>query len=193
MFKSSKISLTVRGILFAALGILCFCFPQALFDSAAVIAGVFIIICGVVFFCLQYRDSIHNLETMRLSASVLMVALGVLIIFRPTIVAVLLGVFVLFEGIDFSLNSIKYYRARTKGWWGMLLLGLAVIIMGCWGIFSPEENKRLVGILIGISFLAIGLASFIGLAGLELVEDYFEQAKKALDDDEAYEETEVVK
>jgi len=40
MFKSSKLSLIIRGIAFAALGILCFCFPIDTMGVFAKIAGV---------------------------------------------------------------------------------------------------------------------------------------------------------
>ena len=45
----------------------------------------------------------------------------------------------------------------------------------------------------GTHHIGIGCASFTALAGLNLVEDYFEAARKALEDKEDYVETEVVK
>lgn len=193
MFKSSKLSLIIRGIAFAALGILCFCFPIDTMGVFAKIAGVVVILTGVVFFFLQYKATLRSLNTMALSASVLMVVLGVLIVLHPSIIAILLGVYILFEGIDFSLNTIKYYRAGAKGWWLMLLLGLVTIGFGAWSVFVPEIAAATLSLLFGIAFLAIGCASFTALAGLNLVEDYFEAAAKALDAKEEYVEAEVVK
>lgn len=193
MFKSSKISLIIRGILFSALGILCFCSPVSTMEFFAKVAGIVIIITGTVFFVMEYKAAARSLETMRISASVLMVALGVLIMLHPEIIAILLGVFVLFEGIDFTLNTIKYYRAGAKGWWLMMLLGLIIVGFGVWSIFVPELTAATLSILFGIAFIGIGCASFTALAGLNLVEEYFEAARKALEDKEDYVETEVVK
>ena len=193
MFKSSKISLIVRGIVFVALGILCFCAPMATMEFFAKMVGVVIIITGTVFFVLEYKSAARSLETMRLSASVLMVILGILIMIHPEIIAILLGAFILFEGIDFTLNTIKYRRAGAKGWWLILLLGLAVIAFGAWSIFVPELTAATLSILFGIAFIGIGIASFTALAGLNRVEDYFEAAKKALEDKEEFVDTEVVK
>lgn len=193
MFKSSKISLIIRGILFSALGILCFCSPVSTMEFFAKVAGIVIIITGTVFFVMEYKAAARSLETMRISASVLMVALGVLIMLHPEIIAILLGVFVLFEGIDFTLNTIKYYRAGAKGWWLMMLLGLVIVGFGVWSIFVPELTAATLSILFGIAFLGIGCASFTALAGLNLVEDYFEAARKAIEDKEDYVEAEVVK
>ncbi|MBO4586670.1 MAG: DUF308 domain-containing protein [Bacteroidales bacterium] len=193
MFKSSKISLIIRGILFSALGILCFCSPVGTMEFFAKVAGIVIIITGTVFCILEYKAAAHSLETMRLSASVLMLVLGILIMVYPKIIAILLGSFILFEGIDFTLNTIKYRRAGAKGWWLMLLLGLAIVIFGAWSVFVPEIAEGTLSILFGIAFIGIGCASFTALAGLTLVEDYFEAAKKALEDKEDYVEAEVVK
>ena len=194
MFKSSKISLIIRGILFSALGIVCFCFPADTMENFARIAGIVIVIAGVVFFFLEYKAAAHSLETMRISASLLMVALGALIIFNPKIIAILLGIFILFEGIDFTFNTIKYYRAGAKGWWLMLLFGLMVIGFGIWSAFVPDTVNKPLGILFGIAFLGIGLASFTGLADLNLVEDYLGNTRKALEEKDAdYVEAEVVK
>ncbi len=193
MFKSSKISLIVRGILFTALGIICFCFPVGAMEVFAKVAGIVIILTGLVFFIIQYRSTLRSLETMNLSASVLMVVLGVLVVIHPEIVAILLGTFILFEGIDFSLNTIKYYRAGSRGWWLMLLLGLLIIGFGAWSVFVPQIAEATLSILFGIAFVGIGCASFTALAGLNLVKDYFENSRKELLDKEEYVEAEVVK
>lgn len=194
MFKSSKISLIIRGILFTALGIVCFCFPVDTMALFAKIAGIVIVISGVVFFFLEYKTAARSLETMRISASLLMVALGVLIIIHPEIIAILLGIFILFEGIDFTFNTIKYFRAGAKGWWLMLLFGVIVIVFGFWSIFVPEITASTLSILFGIAFLSIGIASFTGLAGLRLVEDYLEASRKAIEEKSGeYVETEIVK
>ena len=76
----------------------------------------------------------------------------------------------------------------------MLLLGLMTIGFGAWSVFVPEIAATTLSILFGIAFLAIGCASFTALAGLTLVEDYFEASRRALlDKDENYVEAEVVK
>lgn len=193
MFKSSKLSLIIRGILFTALGILCFCSPLNTMEFLAKVAGIVIIITGTVFFILEYKAVARSLETMRLSASVLLVILGILIMIHPEIIAILLGAFILFEGIDFTLNTIKYHHAGAKGWVLMLLLGLVIVGFGVWSIFVPEITATTLSILFGIAFVGIGFASFTDLSGLTLVEDYFEAAKKALEDKEDYVEAEVVK
>lgn len=194
MFKSNKISLIIRGIIFSALGIICFCFPVDTMALFAKIAGIVIVISGVVLFFLEYKTAARSLETMRISASLLIVVLGILIIIHPEIIAILLGIFILFEGIDFTFNTIKYYRAGAKGWWLMLAFGLIVIAFGAWSIFVPEITASTLSILFGIAFLGIGLASFTGLAGLQLVEDYLEASRKAIEENSGeYVDAEVVK
>lgn len=195
MFKSSKISLIIRGILFTALGLVCFFFPASTMEVFAQIVGIVIAITGIVFFILEYKSAARSLETMRISASLLLVALGVLIVCNPKIVAILLGAFILFEGFDFTFNTIKYYRAGAKGWWLMLLFGVLVTGLGIWcAFFVPEDAFKLMGILFGCALLGIGFASFTCIGGLQLVEDYIEAKIKAAEEkDETFVEAEVVK
>ncbi|MBR1549815.1 MAG: DUF308 domain-containing protein [Bacteroidales bacterium] len=194
MFKNAKITHIVLGILFCTLGLLCFCSPLGTIETFARIAGIVIVISGVVFFCLQYKAAMRSLDTLQLSVSVLVVALGVLIVFKPSVVATLLGIVILFEGIDFALTSIKYRRAGSKGWWLMLLMGLLAIVLGGWSIFSPQLVETTLSILFGIGFIGIGIASFVALAGINLVEDYIDSVHKALiEKDNDYVEAEVVK
>lgn len=194
MFKSTKTNLIIRGILFTVLGILCFCNPGFTVQTVAFVIGLAIIIAGAVFFVLGLKGYGTSTDTMRLSVALLLIPVGLLVMFKPDFIIIVLGIFVLFEGIDFTLSSLKYKKAGSQGWWLMLIMGLAVIVLSAVAIFYPGITQALIGILIGCAFIGIGCASFTALAGINLVEDYFEAAHKALlEKDEHYEEAEIVK
>lgn len=193
MFKSTKISLIIRGILFTVLGILCFCNPGFTVQTVAFVIGLSIIIAGVVFFLLGMKGYNSAPDTMRLSVALLLVPVGLLVMLKPDFIIIVLGIFVLFEGIDFTLSALKYKKAGSQGWWLMLIMGIAVIALSAVAIFYPGITEAVIGILIGCAFIGIGCASFTALAGLNLVEDYFEAARKALEDKAEYAEAEVVK
>lgn len=193
MFKSTKISLIIRGILFTVLGILCFCNPSFTVQTVAFVIGLSIIIAGVVFFLLGMKGYNSAPDTMRLSIALLLVPVGLLVMMKPDFIIIVLGIFVLFEGIDFTLSALKYKKAGSQGWWLMLVMGIAVIALSAVAIFYPGITEAVIGILIGCAFIGIGCASLTALAGLNLVEDYFEDARKTLEDKEEYVEAEVVK
>lgn len=193
MFKSTKVSLIVRGILFTVLGILCFCSPSFTVQTVAFVIGLSIIIAGAVFFILSLKGYGAAIDTMRISVALLLIPVGLIVMLKPDFIIIVLGIFVLFEGIDFTLSSLKYKKAGSQGWWLMFVMGLIVIALSAISIFHPGVTEEVIGILIGCAFVAIGCASFTALAGLNLVEDFFEAAQKALKDKEDYVEAEVVK
>lgn len=198
MFKSTKTSFIVRGIAFTTLGLLCF-FSQGTMETLANIAGLALFVSGLVFFIMRMKNFIKGFETMRLSLSLLMMVMGALVIFRKDIIITVLGVFVIFEGLDFVLNAIKYARAKAKGWWIMLLAALAVVGLGGWTILFPGNAQNVIEntirLLLGFGFIGIGISCFVGLAGVEALEKFFEEKREAAEteNNEDYVEAEVVK
>ncbi len=197
MFKSNKISYIIRGIAFSALGILCFLSRNEMLPTLAKIAGLVLVISGVVFFIMGYKRYSQNQETMRLSAALLMAVMGGVVFLRPDIIISILGIFVVFEGMDFILNSITFNKAKAPGWWVMLVAGIAVVVLGVLSIVNTEKATEIVSstvsILIGCGFLCIGISSFVGVSGVDLLDKYIEEKKKEKEKDEDYVEVEVVK
>ena len=197
MFKSSKMSFIIRGIAFTALAVLCFLSRNEMMETLAKIAGIVFVISGVVFFIMGYKSFSRDNESVRLSAALLMIIMGGIVIFRPDIVIAILGIFVIFEGVDFILSAITYNKAKAQGWWIMLVAGLAVVALGMWSILYTEQAAQAisatVSILIGCGFLGIGISCFVAVAGINALERYTEEKKKAMENQEEYVETEVVK
>ena len=192
MFKNTKTNLIVRGILFITLGILCLFNAERITETIGTVIGLAIIIAGIVFFILGLKGYSTAVDTLRLSLSLLLIPVGLLFMLKPSLIIVILSIFVLFEGLDFTLSSLKYKKAGSNGWWLMLVMGIAVVALSCISIFWPDIAENIIGILVGCALIAIGCASFAALTGLSLVEDYFEAAKKA-SQEEGYVEAEVVK
>lgn len=177
MFKSTKTSFIIRGIAFTTLGLLCF-FSSGTMETLAQIAGLALLVSGVAFFIMRLKSFIAGFETMRLSISLLMLVMGGLVLFRKDIIVTVLGVFVIFEGLDYILTSIKFGRAKAPAWWLMLVAGLAVVGLGI-GTFilklpvGQVINSTLT-LLLGFGFIGIGISCFVGLAGVDALEKFFE-------------------
>ncbi len=184
MFKSSKISLIIRGIMFTVLGILCFCNPGFTVQTVAQVIGLAILVAGAVFFFLGLKGYSREQDTMRLAITLMLIPVGILVMVKSELIITLLGLFVLFEGLEFTLASLKYRKAGSQPWWLMLVMGVAVIALGAVSVFAPDLTEKLIGILIGCAFIGIGCASFAALAGLALVETYFAPTPQATDTQE---------
>lgn len=188
----------VRGIAFTVLGLLCF-FSKGTMETLANIAGLALIVSGIVFFIMRLKNFLQGLETMRLSLSLLMLVMGGLVIYRKDIIITILAVFVIFEGLDFVLSSIKFARAKAKGWWIMLIAGIAVLVLGVWAMRKPDEAVDaafgVMSILLGCGFVGIGISSFVGYFGVDALEKFFEERRLAGDPETKadYVDAEVVK
>ena len=198
MFKSTKTSFIIRGIAFTTLGLLCF-FSSGTMETLAQIAGLALLVSGVAFFIMRLKSFIAGFETMRLSISLLMLVMGGLVLFRKDIIVTVLGVFVIFEGLDYILTSIKFGRAKAPAWWLMLVAGVAVVGLGVWTILFPQNATDVIdktlSLLLGFGFIGIGISCFVGLAGAEALDKFIEEKRHEKDVDSAvdYVEAEVVK
>ena len=197
MLKKTKLSLAIRGIIFAALGIFCLASPRGTLESIAWVVGLVLVVAAVATFIMGRDREKGHVETMHLITAILMVVVGVLIILRPQIIAILLGVFIFVEGLDFCVDSTRYRRAGIKYWWVLLAVGVLTILLGLWAICTPWVGATMLSIVVGIGALGIAADSFTALIGLGRVERFFKELKgssnKQLDDSEHFEEVEIVK
>ena len=184
MFKSARTSLIIRGIMFTVLGILSFCNPGFTVQTVAFVIGLAILVAGGVFFFLGLKGYSGNSDTLHLSAALMLVPVGILVMVRPDFIITILGLFVLFEGIDFSLSALKYRKAQARGWWLMVVMGLAVVALGAVSVFYPDLTESLIGIIMGCAFIGIGCASFAALSGIARVEAYFDTARQTSETEE---------
>lgn len=196
MLRNTKTNLIVRGIIFAVLGILCLMSPKGTLDSIAWIIGLVLILAAVATFFLGRDKTVGQTNTIHLIAAILMAVVGLLIIIRPQIIAILLGVFIFFEGIDFSVTSIRYRRAGISHWWLLLAVGLLVTLLGLWAICTPWVGATMLSLIIGIAAIGMAFDCFAALAGIGRVERFFKELKGAVttksEEASQYEEAKVV-
>lgn len=191
MFKRTKTNLILHGVIMLAVGITCLITPQETFNTLAWIMGVLFILGGVLTFFLG-RKGEDGISALHLIAAILMAAVGIIIIVRPNIIAILVGLVILLEGIDFTIQTARYRRAGTKHWGLLLAVGLLVILLGLWAVLSPWVGATMLSIIIGIGCLCVSVDCFAALAGIGRVETFFKDIKKSLKTSDEFQEAEVV-
>lgn len=199
MFKSTKTGFIIRGIAFTTLGLLCLISKATTSDTLPLAAGLALLVSGIVFFIMRLKSFIKGFETMRLSLALLMIVMGGLIsLARQDIVVAVLGVFVIFEGLDFILNAIKFARAKAQAWWVMLVVGLAVVGLGtATFVLVPGPDAAIgnnINWFLSLGFVCIGICCFVGLSGVDALEKFFEEKRNSGKSDSKvdYVEAEVV-
>ena len=194
--KNIKLSLILRGILCTLVGVLCLAYPKATLESFAWIIGIILIVGAIVTFFLGRNKVVGQVNTMHLISSILMVVVGVLVIIRPQIIAILLGVFIFFEGIDFAVTALRYRRAGERHWLFLFVVSLLVVVFGIWAICTPLVGATLLSIVVGVGALCIAIDCFAALYGIGRVQRFFAAVKdgvsRQIDSKEPFEEAQVV-
>ena len=193
MLKRTKTSLWIHGLIMLAISILCFATPSGTLKSIAWILGLLFIAGGVVtFFLGRNRDAVGT-DTLHLIAAILMVAVGLIIILRPNIIAILMGLFVLLEGIDFVGQSIRYRKAGLSQWSALLIVGALAIILGLWAVLSPWVGATMLSIIIGVGCLGVAADCFMALIGIKKVQEFFAPIKNQLRENQEFTDAVEVK
>ena len=148
------------GLVMVVLGIAAFVFPMMSTLLAALLVGWVLLISGCVVFAGAF--SIHGTGPFfgALLLGLLSLAAGVFLLFNPLAGAVALtlmvGVIFLWQGA-FEIYFAFEMRPHT-GWVGMLISGIASIVMALLIIVGwPGISVLLLGILLGVNFISSGV------------------------------------
>ena len=192
MLKRTKTNLIVHGLVMLAIGLICVLVPEATLKTVAWLLGLLLILGGVLTILLGRRRAEGGIDTVHIIIAILMAAVGIIIIVKSEIIAVLIGLVILLEGIDFIVQSQRYRRAGLRHWGLLLAFGLLASALGIWGIASPWVGTTLLGIAIGVGCMGVSADCFAALFGIKTVEHVFSHVEKALGDSQQFEDAQVV-
>ncbi|HLY06674.1 MAG TPA: DUF308 domain-containing protein [Rhizomicrobium sp.] len=159
--RTSSTGLMWLGIAMVIIGIAAILFPMFSTLVAALFVGWVFLISGIFLFVGSF--SIHGTGPFfgQLLLSLLSIAAGVFLLFNPLRGAVtltlLVGILFIIQG---AFEIVFAFETRpNRGWVGMLLSGiasviLAIIIADGW----PQISRVVIGLLLGINLLTTGLA-----------------------------------
>ena len=192
MLKRTKTNLILHGIVMLAVAVFCFATPQSTLASLAWILGVLFILGGLLTFFLGRRRQESGVDPLHLIAAILMAAVGIIIIVRPNIIAILVGLFILLEGIDFVAQALRYHRAGLRHWGALLAAGILGIIAGRWAVLSPWVGATILSIVIGVGCLCVSADCFMALFGIKQVESFLNKTHQVIANVEEVQEAEVL-
>lgn len=192
MIKRTKTNLLVHGIIMLAIAVFCFVTPKGTVTTLGVILGIAFIAAGVLTFFVGRKRDDGGVDTLHLVAALLMALVGIVVLVRPNILAVLAGLVILLEGIDFIAQALRYRRARVRLWGALLLVGLLAVILGLWAVMSQWVATTLLSVIIGVGCLSVSADCFMALAGISQVERFVSNVNNALAGREPIQEAEVI-
>ena len=175
MKTGTKIWLAIAGILLIALGVVCLKNPVATLLSVAWLIGIVTLVTGIskLVFTFRTQGFLPNSGTRMLSA-ILLIVLGFIILghklFVSSSLPIIFAVWVVIEGITIAVQSFDYKKAGFAGWWGLLLLGIAAAVLGCFGLRNPLSTAKMLSTLISVGIIVLGVSYLLALAGIKKFE-----------------------
>lgn len=178
--KSTKIWLAIAGVLLIVLGVYCIVNPAATLFSTAWMIGCFTLISGISEFIFTFRTQafLPNSGTRMLSA-ILQIILGIVFLCNNFFVAISLPLifvsWVLVEGVIIVIQSFDFKKVGFAGWWGILLLGIAGVVLGFLGLKNPDVAAATLSTIIGIATISLGASYLVALSGINRLENHVKQ------------------
>lgn len=172
MLKHTKTNLIVDALIMLAVAIFCFVTPQGTISTLAWILGALFIVGGVITFIVS-RKKEEGTDILRLVTAILMAVVGVIIILRPNIIAILVGLVVLVEGIDFTMLSLRYRKAGIRYWGALLAVGLLIVLLGLWAVLTPWVGATMLSVIMGLGCLGVTADCVMALISIDRVENFF--------------------
>lgn len=153
--------LVLVGILSVVAGVIIMFKPSDSLATLAVIAGIFILLSGILELASSFTRAAANRGMVAL-LGVLTAIVGVLLIRHPiggvTAVALLIGIWLIAAGVIRFAAAFEEYEHR--GWYA--LVGILELAAGIVIVASPDIGYTTLAILVGIGFILNG----IGMAAL---------------------------
>ena len=169
-FKKTTNSIIISSLLAIVLGLILLLFPKISIQTLGLIASCYIIIYGVILIYLDVQASRHNVPFEGMLSGILSVILGVLLIFRPgslsVLLTLLLGMWVIISGVN-AIKMSLLVKTDNNIWILSLLLGLLDIIAGLVIIFNPFAATLSITMFIGIMIIAHSLITIIDMVILK--------------------------
>lgn len=160
--RVAKTGYIVMSAVFCVVGVLFIALPA---QSAVIIGralGVAMTVFGVVKLVGYFsRDLFRLAFQYDLGFGLLLIALGVLVLSRPTgvldFIFTALGVAILADGLFKIQIAVDSKRFGISTWWLTLLLAIATGSVGAVLVFRPWDSARLLTTLLGVALLAEGI------------------------------------
>lgn len=169
MKTATKIFLAVIGVLLAATGLICICNPTGAITTVAWLVGLVLIISGVTtaIYYFAFGSFLVFAFPVLLNA-IVDILFGVIFLQHPDgtsrVFTIVFGLALIGVGLLAVLVGFlaRRFVENKKLFGGILIAGLAAIVLGIVAIASGEAGAFLIAIPVGVGLLALG-AGYLAL------------------------------
>lgn len=166
MLRRTKVSLALIGILMIAAGVLVFLIP----DSVSWIVGAVLFVVGIANIVLFAKDGRNFIFSgLFLTDGIMDILFGVLFVLlsngTTTVLTVLFALMLIMLGFGIlATTGIVRKFAQNKAWIGMMVIGIASIVLGIIAVASPGEGgigQTVFSIFVAVMLIVVGIGYFV--------------------------------
>lgn len=180
LFKRTATSVILSSVVAFIIGLIMVVAPNMSLQTIGIIAGVYIIIHGVVLIGLAFAANVLFVPFFGVISGILSVVLGIVLVAMPevlsTIFGIALGVWIILSSANIISISIAIKNVYSN--WGLLLLlGVVDLICGVIILFNPFASSLSIVVLGGIIIM---VHSVITLTDMLVIKNNVKEISKAL-------------
>lgn len=163
--QTAKTGYIIISLLLCILGIVIIIYPAISGNALCILIGA-MLICYGVFKVIGYlsKDLFRIAFQFDLAFGLLIVAVGLIMILRPTHIITLgnfvLGFIILSDGLFKVQIAIDSKKFGIRKWWLIAILAFIAITLGILLMIDPFTNTNLLMTLLGSALLAEGILNF---------------------------------
>ena len=160
----SKTLWLISGVLLVFAGVLAIVAPSSILLSLTIVFGLTMLISGIISVAVYIFCSKHLYGAgWLLAEGILTALLGLFVlcdqVAMVSVIPYVFGLWSVFSGVIRAVDSLEIKRFGVNGWYWMMLVGVAEIVLGFATFIRPVIAIQIIGITMGIVFLLQGAAS----------------------------------
>ncbi|MCD8346360.1 MAG: DUF308 domain-containing protein [Lachnospiraceae bacterium] len=188
LFKKIRVNMTVNAILTMLVGILFILNPAGTGETIALIAGIAILISGIVDIIRYVSDREYGfLISGSLFGGVIKCVLGLFAVTHTgtiiTLLTYILSVFVIIGGVNCLESSRQLKRAGVSAWGINMVLSAVILAAGIFMLFFPFDAASTAIIVVGVILIADGLNELFTSWRLKKINREFGRTIKEIKDE----------
>ena len=153
----SKVSITISAIIMIAVGVIVLCNPAATLLSMSWLIGISALVSGISVLVFYFSAARGGLG----AGTVLFAGVSVFInhgYFIAELLAFFVGLWLTIFGVERFIRAFDLKRLGYDNWWLTLIIGAATAVLGVLSMATPMTSAILVSVVVGIGFIAYGIA-----------------------------------
>ena len=165
--KHMKKGFLVSSLAFMLLGLALLLWPEVSLRMVCYLFGALILVKGLLsvwsYFKAEERAFFHYFT---LAFGIAASALGVFLFLKPdtvvSVLPILVGLFVIFDGVVRLQSAFELRGLGHANWWGFLLLAGLSVALGALMVWNPFSTVQLLVMAIGVILLVEGALNLLG-------------------------------